>query len=367
MLKLIRFIITMMYRFLGIGSIFFLVAIYFYDGAFSSLSLGYPEFFVADLIPAVLFTAAGVLFTIHRQKKILDGTLDNPLDPAKIKAFMQQSKKSDEFDKPKSVEELFDSFLKRKFYSKYYFGLTPSEKVPDIYSTKLGGVPYMPKGTEYPCGSDGKPLRLLAQLNFYEFPHLQYYPGGILQFFCKDDFKFGMNTKDPTEQENFRIVYYDTITDRENLLSEVEMPTIEEQPFAAFPIIKGTALVPSEVKTDTLKLGDYRFEKLLLEFAKLYKFCPKRTKSMIDLPETLKEPIYKNFSKSCTAVGGYPSFKKDPRETNSELRSCDEVLLRLDSTDLNGYINGFSSCCFLTSMEDLRNRDFSKVAYYWEK
>lgn len=69
MLKLIRFIVTMMYRFLGIGSIFFLVAIYFYDGAFTSLSLGYPEFFVADLIPAVLFTAAGVLFTIHRQKK----------------------------------------------------------------------------------------------------------------------------------------------------------------------------------------------------------------------------------------------------------------------------------------------------------
>ncbi len=367
MFKLIRFIVTMMYRFLGIGSIFFLVAIYFYDGAFTSLSLGYPQFFVADLIPAVIFTAAGVLFTIHRQKKIIDGTLDNPLDLEKIKAFMQQSKKSDEFDKPKSVQELFDSFLKRKFYSKYYFGLSPSENVPDVYSTKLGGVPYMPKDAEYPCGRDGKPLRLLAQLNFDEFPHLQYYPSGILQFFCKDDFKFGMNTKNLSEQENFRIVYYDTITNRENLLSESEMPTIGEHPFATFPIIKETALTPSEVKTDTLKLGDYRFENLLFEFAKLYKLCPKKTKSMIDLPESLKDTIYNSFSQKCTAIGGYPSFKKDPRETNSELRSCDEVLLRLDSADLNGYINGFSSCCFLISMEDLRNRNFSKVVYYWEK
>ncbi|MBQ8176196.1 MAG: DUF1963 domain-containing protein [Oscillospiraceae bacterium] len=367
MFKLIRFIVTIMYRYLGIGSIFFLVAFYFYDGAFTSLSLGYPEFFATDLITAVLFTAAGVFFTIRRHKKIIDGTLDDPFDFSYIKFQKQQEKALDEADKPKSVEELFERFLKRKFYSKYYFRLTPSENVPDIYSTKLGGVPYIPKGTEYPCGSDGKPLRLLAQLNFDEFPHLQYYPNGILQFFCKDDFKLGMNTKNPTEQENFRIVYYDTITDRENLLSESEMPTIEKQPFAAFPIIKETALVPSEVKTDTLKLGDYRFEKLLLEFAKLYKFCPKKTKSMIDLPESLKEPVYKAFSNSCTAVGGYPSFKKDPRETNSELSSCDEVLLRLDSADLNGYIDGFSSCCFLISMEDLRNRDFSKVAYYWEK
>ncbi len=358
-------IIKLLYYLFGISIFCFILAfIFFWSGLITVLVF---EEFSFSIIIGILLTAAGIIFAKHRHDKIKQGAINNPFDLSNIKFQKQQPKESDEFDKPKSVEELFDSFLKRKFYSKYYFGLTPSENIPDIYSTKLGGVPYMPKDAEYPCGRDGKPLRLLAQLNFDEFPHLQYYPSGILQFFCKDDFKFGMNTKNLSEQENFRIVYYDTITDRENLMSENEMPTIEEQPFATFPIKKETALTPSEVKTDTLKLGDYRFENLLLEFAKLYKLCPKKTKSMIDLPETLKDTVYNSFSQKCTAIGGYPSFKKDPRETNSELRSCDEVLLRLDTTDLNGYIDGFSSCCFLISMENLRNRDFSKVVYYWEK
>ena len=37
-----------------------------------------------------------------------------------------------------------------------------------VYDSKLLGVPYMPKGFEYPRDPDGRPLKLLAQINFAE-------------------------------------------------------------------------------------------------------------------------------------------------------------------------------------------------------
>ena len=363
---MIKHIIKLLYHFFGISIFFFILALlFFWSGMITVLVF---QEFSSELIIGILLTAAGVFFAVRRHRKIKDGLIANPFEFIYTKPNFNFRKKTNE--KPaeqKSVTELFEDFLKRKFYAKYYFSLTPSEKSPDVYSTKLGGIPYMPKGTEYPCDGSGNPLRLLAQLNFDELPHLQYYPSGILQFFCKDNFKYGMNPKNLTEQEEFRIVYHDTVTDRENLLSESEMPQFTEQPFTAFPIIKETALAPSEVRTDTPRLGDYRFEELLLEFAKLYKLCPKRTKSLIDLPTQYKDPIYKAFSESSTAVGGFVPLKKDPRNDNSELRKFDNVLLRLDGSTTKDYINGFESCCFLISTEDLKNKDFSKVMYYWEK
>lgn len=56
-----------------------------------------------------------------------------------------------------------------------------------VFDSKLGGVPYFPKDMEYPRVLEGalagKPLRLLAQLNFSTLPHLEGFPQkGILQF-----------------------------------------------------------------------------------------------------------------------------------------------------------------------------------------
>ncbi len=60
---------------------------------------------------------------------------------------------------------------------------------PGLYDCKLGGIPYFPKDMEYPKGTEGEykdtPLRLLAQINFEQIPHIPDFPEtGILQFFC---------------------------------------------------------------------------------------------------------------------------------------------------------------------------------------
>nr|WP_243103827.1 YwqG family protein [Clostridium sp. JN-1] len=54
----------------------------------------------------------------------------------------------------------------------------------------------MKVGMEYPKASNGEYLRLLAQINFEEVPHLEPFPQkGILQFFILADDVYGLDFK----------------------------------------------------------------------------------------------------------------------------------------------------------------------------
>ena len=53
---------------------------------------------------------------------------------------------------------------------------THEPKAPlGIYASKMGGNPYFPLDVKYPCNRDGKPLFMIAQINFadiYKFPEV---------------------------------------------------------------------------------------------------------------------------------------------------------------------------------------------------
>ena len=50
--------------------------------------------------------------------------------------------------------------------------------------SKFGGLPYLPASADYVLDEQGKPMTLLAQLNFAEMPPLPDFPEkGIVQFF----------------------------------------------------------------------------------------------------------------------------------------------------------------------------------------
>jgi uncharacterized protein YwqG len=83
------------------------------------------------------------------------------------------------------------------------------------WQSKFGGLPYLPKGFEYPKTPDGKYLFLLAQLNFYEIPPLDGFPDrGILQFYIADDDFYGLDLSNwadvdnPTAEDRFKIMYF---------------------------------------------------------------------------------------------------------------------------------------------------------------
>ena len=59
--------------------------------------------------------------------------------------------------------------------------LKPRRAKTTVFDSKIGGAPYFPKNMEYPTvregSGKGKPLYLLAQLNFGTLPKIEGFPG----------------------------------------------------------------------------------------------------------------------------------------------------------------------------------------------
>ena len=99
-------------------------------------------------------------------------------------------------------------------------------KTPAITDSKLGGLPYWPANMAYPeC--DGQKMSLLAQINFSEIEENNLLPNeGILQFFIAANSlcTYGVNFKNPTLQESFKIIYHSSIEEPVT----IDVPRLEE-------------------------------------------------------------------------------------------------------------------------------------------
>ena len=88
---------------------------------------------------------------------------------------------------------------------------TLEEGEPDIFSSKVDGVPYLPKDMPWPLDSQGHPLALLAQIDCADLMGLADLPtAGLLQFFVGQDDVYGMDFDDETSQADFRVLYHET-------------------------------------------------------------------------------------------------------------------------------------------------------------
>jgi hypothetical protein len=142
--------------------------------------------------------------------------------------------------------------------------LKPIRRETTAYDSKFGGTPYLPPGFSYPCDTysgGGRPLVLLAQLNFAELPRLDGFPDcGILQFYCSDNDDFGANYGDVTNQKGFKVVYHESIVTDEKLLSPL--------PPGAVPVsdnfpLKGEFALLGSMGNSVPNPVDYRFEYML--------------------------------------------------------------------------------------------------------
>ena len=90
--------------------------------------------------------------------------------------------------------------------------LSPSEHL-NLWQSKVGGEPYLPLTASYPVDREGRPLKLLAQLNFSEMPaHPDFPSTGILQFFIGTDDLYGADFDEPRLQQDFRVQYFEQVT-----------------------------------------------------------------------------------------------------------------------------------------------------------
>lgn len=238
-----------------------------------------------------------------------------------------------------------------------------------VYESKFGGTPYLPEGFVYPynesASSDRKPLKLLAQLNFTELPHLPGFPQqGILQFYVayeeKDDV-YGLDFDDPASQKSFRVIYHKEIVTDEMLLQQP--PVLEQADNTYFPFQGEFSLIEEET-TQPMSVNDFRFENMFMTVYK--KHIPTEIKRSFELESKTYDKIFKSFSGTGHHIGGYPFFtQEDSRGYSERFQNHTVLLLQIDSAD--EIIWGDSGVAnFFITPEDLKNCNFSNVLYTWD-
>ena len=128
---------------------------------------------------------------------------------------------------------------------------------PTWWQSKFGGLPYLPKGFEYPKSSNGEYLYLLAQINFAEVPNLEGFPAkGILQFYVADEDFHGLDFDNPTEQDKFRVIYFPQVSLQEDNLT-VDFSFLPPDCLMPF---KGCCALNFELALGAITLNDYKFD-----------------------------------------------------------------------------------------------------------
>ncbi|MBP0018250.1 MAG: DUF1963 domain-containing protein [Cyanobacteria bacterium SBLK] len=223
--------------------------------------------------------------------------------------------------------------------------------------SKFGGLPYLPKNTEYPKTPNGDYLFLLAQINFAELPTPNNFPSqGIVQFYIASDDLYGMDFDNMNQQSGFRILYFPTISDRaDDLITDFSfLPQPDDLP------IEDGATYHLDFSLQVAPIGvfDYQFDAI---------FKPAFT----DRPEAeyweFIEEYEEFFEPSSHQLGGYPYFtQSDPRENiDSEEAYC--LLLQIDSTDDDKIMWGDAGIGnFFIKLSALKKLDFSDILYNWD-
>lgn len=227
-----------------------------------------------------------------------------------------------------------------------------------ISQSKFLGNPYLPKSVEHPKDSKGKPMILLAQLNFGEMPALEHMPAhGILQFFISaEDELSGLNCDSPTQQSDFRVLYHSEVMDDDSLLI-TDFSYLDQLNMDCVPIREELSL-SFQIEYEPVSYRDFRFDEWLSELTK-------PDDNELDLGEFYNDTF---TSDTGHKIGGYPFFTQtDPRDYDQTLQEHEILLLQIDSDDDMGILWGDSGVAnFFIKKEDLKKLDFSNVVYNWD-
>lgn len=230
-----------------------------------------------------------------------------------------------------------------------------TEEIPDILDNKIGGVPYLPVGEEYPVDENGEPMALLLQINCKDISVQDFPQTGILEIFTPATLTWPWTCM---------IRYYP-----ENQKYQTDLPYINFKDFVCLRSYKintkqGTAYMPT---------SDYRCDSLVEEITK--QVTGKDVKGYFGLNDifpqddgkSASELFYNSVVGDYITIGGYADFTQEdirPREAEG----MDVCLFKLDScVDMKKFdIGDAGILCVLMSEEDLKNCDFEKAVLTWD-
>lgn len=237
---------------------------------------------------------------------------------------------------------------------------TKAEANVRLWQSKFGGLPYFPKGLQYPTDSKGQAMFLLAQINFAETPKLETFPEiGILQFYISGGSDiYGACFESPAKQDNFKVLYFPEITEDEGLLV-TEFDFLPKPDM--LPIEKISSLT-FNLRHSPVPIDDYQFEPRILNLKPSSKY------EIYKDYEEVYEEYGKLFRSDGHKIGGYPYFtQNDPREFETYKGEKYRLLFQMDTDDDAGIMWGDCGVAnFFISEQDLVSKNFTRVLYNWD-
>ena len=235
-----------------------------------------------------------------------------------------------------------------------------AKKLP-LTASKFGGVPYWLPEMPYPVDNNGEKLALLAQIDLAELPSLPDFPTtGLLQFFISNDDLAGLDTDNLLSQKGYRVVYHAIVKPN---ISEKEVLNLAI-PLENMPLGDTQYQLSFDLGSQSMGLGDYRFEKLFKTTAEKLKIEFDEDDELLDL---IEEEAYDKLHNSTAGhhIGGYPFFTQSDPRGDEPLTEHNILLLQIDSK--NGILWGDAGVGnFFITADDLKKRDFSRVLYHWD-
>ena len=256
-----------------------------------------------------------------------------------------------------------------------------SDEKPNLFQSKFGGVPYLPKDKEVPKNKENEQLTLLAQINIDELPENNIYPmkEGILQFWILNDDILGLDY-DTHLGDGYKIIYYkeiDKSVTEEEILEKYK-PYKDEDSY--FPVegefylsFKLTDGYFSDSNDDFREIVDREMKKFYDEnkdkYSDILKIYDKENQlnywEIWDILEEDKEIGEKLFGAG-HKIGGFPDF------TQSDIREVGDyeiLLLQIDSvgTEKNEIMWGDCGIAnFFIREKDLKELNFDRAIYNWD-
>lgn len=225
--------------------------------------------------------------------------------------------------------------------------ITLTETKPSVFESKVGGLGYIPHDSTFPTDSEGRQLRLLAQIDCAEIQLDGFMEKGLLQFWLSDvDELYGCDFDNPTNQDYFRVIYYpevDTTVTKDEIRNKITNTGKEDEEIL-FPVDRECGMTFEKSENPFIDYDAYYFD---------------------DDYEESEE--YEDWTVNAGhKVGGCPFYTQFEPRKDEQKKEYDFLLFQLDSDSNKVMWGDWGICNFFISSEKLKNRDFSDVFYNWD-
>ena len=268
------------------------------------------------------------------------------------------------------IKELADALKRLSKTDNYQINILP-DITPEIFDSKLGGLPYWNPDKKYPTNKDGKKLLLLSQINFdRENVDSPLPTNGMLQFFITDDIIMGMNYEDQTLQNNFRVIYHEKIDYNitKEIIESYNFPNSTEKTVEFFPF-KKEYKIALQKEVDNIKYGDIHLDSFFpIAYKEVFNKEAKKERTYYDIFNyEERDRLNLGLENNCSndKMLGYAHFTQEDPRYNKKYEEYDTLLLQINSSQYVMWGDvGIGN--FFIPKKSLLEKDFSKVLYNWD-